>query len=566
MSRNVLNLGILAHVDAGKTTLTERLLYRAGAIDAVGSVDAGTTQTDTLALERQRGITIKAAVVSFAIGGTTVNLIDTPGHPDFVAEVERALAVLDGAVLVVSAVEGVQPQTKVLWRALQRLGIPAVCFVNKTDRAGADPERAIAAIRERLAPASMLPVFVGSARTGAGVDELAEALPRLLPRAGGDPDGEPAGIVFKIERGRAGEKVAYVRLFSGTIRVRDRLRPGGREEKVTAIEALDGGRSASAGQIARVRGLAGARIGDRFGPVPRPEVGHQFPLPTLEAVVAPDDSADAPRLRVALGQLAEQDPLIDVRQDDERRELTVSLYGEVQKEVVQATLAADFGIAASFRGTTPIHVDRPARPAEAGERMHADGNPFLATVGLRVEPGDGVGFRLAVDSRSLPLYVYKRRALFEEDMARTVAAALRDGPNGRRVTDCAVTMTECVYSSPDGPPATRGPLSAPADFRGLVPVVLRRALERAGTVECEPLLRVRLELPPGSLGVVLPALTRLGAAVEAQAADGLTARLPAARLHELQVRLPSLTGGEGVLESEFAGYRPVTAAGRRSPS
>jgi ribosomal protection tetracycline resistance protein len=145
-----LNLGILAHVDAGKTTLTERLLYDAGVIDAPGSVDRGTTQTDTLALERERGITIRAAVVSFPIGGLTVNLIDTPGHPDFIAEVERALAVLDGAVLVVSAVEGVQAQTLVLMRALRRLRIPTIVFLNKVDRRGADVERVLAELRSRL--------------------------------------------------------------------------------------------------------------------------------------------------------------------------------------------------------------------------------------------------------------------------------------------------------------------------------------------------------------------------------------------------------------------------------
>src|SRR5881392_1338528 len=136
-----LNLGILAHVDAGKTTLTERLLYAAGVIDEDGSVDRGTTQTDTLPLEQQRGITIKSAVVSFELDDLTVNLIDTPGHPDFIAEVERVLSVLDGAVLVVSAVEGVQPQTRVLMRALRRLRLPTLVFVNKTDRTGADVER-----------------------------------------------------------------------------------------------------------------------------------------------------------------------------------------------------------------------------------------------------------------------------------------------------------------------------------------------------------------------------------------------------------------------------------------
>src|SRR3954449_4837415 len=135
-----LNLGILAHVDAGKTTLTERLLHAAGVIDEIGSVDDGTTQTDSLALERQRGITIKSAVVSFVVDDVTVNLIDTPGHPDFIAEVERVLSVLDGAVLVISAVEGVQAQTRLLMRALQRLHVPTLLFVNKIDRVGARPD------------------------------------------------------------------------------------------------------------------------------------------------------------------------------------------------------------------------------------------------------------------------------------------------------------------------------------------------------------------------------------------------------------------------------------------
>src|ERR1700757_5196604 len=143
-----LNLGILAHVDAGKTSLTERLLHAAGVIDEIGRVDDGSTQTDSLALERQRGITIKSAVVSFPIDDVTVNLIDTPGHPDFIAEVERVLSVLDGCVLVISAVEGVQPQTRILMRALQRLEVPTLLFVNKIDRMGADPERVLDAIEQ----------------------------------------------------------------------------------------------------------------------------------------------------------------------------------------------------------------------------------------------------------------------------------------------------------------------------------------------------------------------------------------------------------------------------------
>jgi ribosomal protection tetracycline resistance protein len=331
---SLLNLGILAHVDAGKTSLTERLLHNAGVIDEIGSVDAGSTQTDSLALERQRGITIKSAVVSFAIGGVTVNLIDTPGHPDFIAEVERVLSVLDGAVLVISAVEGVQPQTRVLMRALRRMRLPTLLFVNKIDRGGADPDRVLRAIAEKLTPAivpmnavrdvgtraatavrdaelpgrllSVLstmddallaayvrdgsvpfgrlrtalaartrqagvhPVFFGSAITGAGVDTLAGGITDLLPSADGDPDGPVSGTVFKVERGPAGEKIAYARLFGGTLRVRDRLDG---EQKVTAIGVFDRGGAVSrssvhAGQIGKLWGLRDIRIGDPIG-IPR---------------------------------------------------------------------------------------------------------------------------------------------------------------------------------------------------------------------------------------------------------------------------------------------------------
>src|SRR5713101_1939414 len=295
MVRRTLNLGILAHVDAGKTSLTERLLYAAGVIDEIGSVDDGTTQTDSLALEQQRGITIKSAVVSFAIDDVGVNLIDTPGHPDFIAEVERVLSVLDGAVLVISAVEGVQPQTRILMRALQRLRVPTLLFVNKIDHAGADPERVLQSISDRLTPATipmgsvseigtravsftvfgapddeliadtkravLHPVFFGSAKTGAGVDSLMSGIAELLPAAEGDVDGPVSGSVFKIERGPAGEKIAYVRMFSGTVRIRDRLRFGeDAERKVTAIAVFDQGKtvrraSVAAGEIGKLWGL-----------------------------------------------------------------------------------------------------------------------------------------------------------------------------------------------------------------------------------------------------------------------------------------------------------------------
>jgi ribosomal protection tetracycline resistance protein len=637
-------LGILAHVDAGKTTLTERLLYAAGVIDAIGSVDAGTTQTDSLALEQQRGITIKSAVASFAIDDVTVNLIDTPGHPDFVAEVERVLSVLDGAVLVVSAVEGVQTQARTLMRALQRLRIPTLMFVNKVDRRGADCERVLSEIGDRLTPSTIAmgsvsgggtasvaymahalddatftsplldllaehddallaaylddepsisphrlygelaaqtkqalvhPVFFGSAITGAGVDALIAAITKLLPAAAGDADGPVSASVFKVERGAAGEKVAYARLFSGTIRVRDRLRfrrdglADGEEARVTAIGVFDGASavpsaSVAAGQIGKLWGLSEIQIGDTIGePAPRAPARH-FAPPTLESVVVPRRAVDKRALYVALGQLAEQDPLINVRQDDGRQEISVSLYGEVQKEVVQATLANDYGIEAEFRETTPICIERPISTGEAVEILHAESNPFLATVGLRVRPrpnGSGIDFRLQVDGRTVPMYIYKKLENFTEAMGRYVRQTLQEGLFGWQVTDCLVTMTECNYSSPDGPPATRGPLSTAADFRKLTPLVLMQALKRAATVVCEPIVRVNLEIPASTIGVVMPALARFGAALETPLLDGellvIETVVPSARVHDLQRQLAGLTGGEALLQSSFAGYQPV---------
>jgi ribosomal protection tetracycline resistance protein len=641
MSQRTLNLGILAHVDAGKTTLTERLLYAAGVIDQPGSVDAGTTQTDSLTLERQRGITIKSAVTSFPVGDVRVNLIDTPGHPDFIAEVERVLSVLDGAVLVISAVEGVQPQTRILMRTLQRLRIPTLLFVNKIDRPGADTERVLQAISERLnlpviamgtarslgtrdasfwpsgagdagflaqltevvaersdsilaayvegeegvpyrrlreevaaqtKRALVHPVFLGSAITGAGIGPLMAGIAELLPAAAGDADGPVAGSVFKVERGPGGEKIAYVRMVSGTLRTRDRLRFGvGLEDKVTSIAVFERGSavrrdSVSAGEIGKLWGLDEVQIGDRIGQAGANSPRHQFPPPTLESVVVARDRADRARLRVALGQIAEQDPLINLRQDDSRQETYVSLYGEVQKEVIQATLANDFGIEVTFRETTTIYIEHPVGRGSAVEFLQADTHPFSATIGLRVEPAptdSGITFRLGLDPRDVPIYIYKTVGSFADAMTQYVCRTLREGLYGWQVAGCVVTMTECDYYIGDGPKkqVLSTPRTTAADFRKLTPLVLLHALSQAGTVVCEPLARVTLEIPTATMGGVLAVLAQLGAAVETPLVRGelsvLQAVLPAAQVHDLQQQLPGLTSGEGVLESSFGGYQPV---------
>ncbi|HZC17720.1 MAG TPA: translation factor GTPase family protein [Caulobacteraceae bacterium] len=630
-----LNLGILAHVDAGKTSLTERLLFAAGAIDAIGSVDGGDTQTDTLALERQRGITIKSAVASFALGEITVNLIDTPGHPDFIAEVERVLSVLDGAVLVISAVEGVQAQTRVLMRTLQRLGIPTLIFVNKIDRAGAGYDGVLAAISERLTPAVVAmgairdvgakaaallpfdsdnpgfrarlaevladhdeallsayvegdrpvawtrlqkalarqsgraqvhPVFFGSAITGAGVEALTNGIAELLPATAGDAQGPVSGAVFKVERGPVGEKIAYVRMFSGVARTRERLSFGrDREAKVTAIRVFDRGpaiprEALEAGQIGKLWGLGDVQIGDAVGMARAASSTHHFAPPTLETLVVPRRAGDRGALLAALSQLAEQDPLIDLRQDDIRQEIFVSLYGEVQKEVIQETLAVDFGLDVEFHETTTICIERPIGIGAAFEIVKQGGNPFLATVGLRVDPAPvdaGVAFRLEIELGSIPLSFHKA-------VEETVAETLRQGLHGWRVTDCVVSMTHSGYwprQSHSHAIFDKSMSSTAGDFRNLTPLVLMDALTRAGTRVCEPILRFSLELPADCLGPVSPVLAHLGGVPLASAVRGkvclLEGEIPAARVHELQQKLPGLTRGEGVLDSAFDRYEPV---------
>jgi ribosomal protection tetracycline resistance protein len=540
------------------------------------------------------------------------------------------LSVLDGAVLVVSAVEGVQAQTRVLMRTLRRLLIPTVLFVNKIDRAGAQYERVLRNISEKLTSAVvpvgavdeignreaaftpftatdgdhasrlvdlladhneaflaayvndettgsyrqlrhelaaqvkraiLHPVFFGSAVTGSGVDSLMAGITEFLPAAIGDVDGPTSGTVFKVERGPSGEKIAYVRMFAGAVRTRDRLQFGhGEADKVTAIHVFDRGSAArrgsvAAGQIGKLWGLGQVRIGDAIGAPPTVPTDHQFAPPTLETVVLPSRPSDSGPLHRALAELAEQDPLINFDRDEIRRELSVSLYGEVQKEVIQATLANDYGIDVTFRETTTICIERPIGTGTAVEIIDSTLNPFLATVGLRIEPApidSGVEFRLDVKVESIPLYVYKAVEEFHKAVEYTVRQTLRQGLRGWQVTDCRVTMTQSGYTSPG---------TSARDFRLLTPLVVMSALKRAGTVVCGPIHRFHLELPADLLGSVLPALSRIRAVPQAPVVRGssclLDGKIPAAQVYELTQQLPALTRGEGVLESVFDRYEPV---------
>jgi len=645
-----LNLGIVAHVDAGKTSLTERLLFEAGAVPELGSVDAGTTRTDSLDLERRRGITIRAAVTSFAVGDLTVNVLDTPGHPDFLAEVERSLAVLDAAVLVVSSVEGVQPQTVVIWRALRRIGVPTVLFLNKVDRAGADVAQTLGQVRRRLSPhvvplavatgegrrdvrvralaldeesvleavadvddavlvpwlagrgvrprqvrralragvrrGELTPTLCGSAVTGAGVPELPGVLADLLPRAheagtggtggtegtggtGGGAGEALAGTVFAVDRQQGGRRV-WVRMWSGQVRVRDRVAFAGRApQRVTEIAVSEPGGvlvrdRATAGQIAAVRGPS-ARIGDDVGRPPRRR-SHRFPPATVHALVEPVDPTRRTALFAGLAELADEDPLIDLRLDQAAGEAVISLRGEVQKEVIAALLADRFGVEARFSASATTCIERVVGRGTAHDEVGARGNPYLAGIGLRVEAaavGHGVEFRPGVERGRLP-------AAFVAATEEGVRAALHQGRHGWEVTDVVVTMTASQYWPRQSKPHQtfdKSISSVAADFRNLAPVVTAAALRGAGTRVCHPVDRFELDLPESVQAPVTALLGRLGGVVLDLAVDGdyvrLSGHLPSARVSQVSTALPDLTGGEGILVTRFDHYDPTT--GERPP-
>jgi ribosomal protection tetracycline resistance protein len=326
--------------------------------------------------------------------------------------------------------------------------------------------------------------------------------------------------------------------------------------------------------MAAVRGLGSVRVGDAIGDAPDGEEGAaRFPKPALEAVVVARNGDQQGSLHAALAQLAEQDPLIDVRRDDHRHEIAVSLYGEVQKEVIGATLEREYGIEADFRETTTVCIERPAGVGEAEEVIYArthtnitgrssplSTNPFKATLALRVEPaapGSGIDFRSTVEIRLVPLYIFHTRETFIAQMTAYVGEALSEGLCGWGVTDCVVTMTDCGYASPE---------TSPSDFRRLTELVVTTALDRAGTWVCEPMADVSLEMPLSTGPAVLAGLGRLGGRVRGQfSANGMTyaeATMPVARVRTLQQQLPGLSAGEGVMRTRPGGYLPV---GRDAP-
>ncbi|MBC7271466.1 MAG: GTP-binding protein [Streptomyces sp.] len=617
------NIGILAHVDAGKTTLTERLLFETDTIERPGSVDEGTTQTDSDDIERRRGITIRTAVASFTYRSLQVNLIDTPGHAEFIAEVERALRVLDGAVLVVSAVEGVQAQTRVLMRTLRAMALPTLVFVNKIDRMGARTDDLLADIRDTLsvrtvplnrplapgtrdatvtrvlgdaagvaaaaevladsddallaalvagelpepaqvwrglaaqvADAGVCPVVFGSARDGTGVAGLLETIDRSLPRAAqGSGGSAPRGTVFAVERGGDGEKAGFLRLFGGRVRERERLTwhrlgedgVGTYRATVTGLDVVGGSGDdvLRPGGIARIRGVADLRVGDCLGGLDTLDGATRFPRPTLESVVSPRRAGQAARLHAALLELAAQDPLINARSLAGGR-TSVLLYGEVQKEVIAERLREQFGIEAVFNPSRIVYTERPVGTGSA--RVDIGRSPFVAGIGLQVTAaprGAGIQWSTETEKGSLP-------QAFRTAIQETARTALHQGLYGWPVTDCHITL---VHNAFDNACSTGG------DFRGLTPVVVMRALARAGSAVFEPCHAFEVEFPADTMAAVSGLLSRAEARISATVPRGgfwrISGELPARSVTGCKTALAGLTRGEGVWWSRPEGDRAV---------
>lgn len=621
----IINVGILAHVDAGKTSLTERILFHAGVIPHIGAVDQGTTQTDTLDLERQRGITIRSAVVSFTVGDRIVNLIDTPGHPDFIAEVERALGVLDAVILVVSAVEGVQPQTRRLARAISGLGLPCIVFANKIDRVGARNDSLLTEIRDELdwsvislslvegiatreatskknhwhdaesqtaavevltahddsllasyvdgggeltyqqiddamqaqmARCVVAPVVFGSAMTGAGIEQVFDALERL-PVADRATTSDVSAEVFKVVRDSRGERSVICRVWSGQLALRSQVEVyrfgyGNEVErvtgKITGLFRYRDGRSdaaplATAGDMVRLTGLPDARIGDWLGSIQHERV-RAFEPPVFEYSISAVDPARQFVLNQSLADLADEDPLIGLRRDDRGEETFIHIYGDVQREVLDATLRETYGIEAKFGQPRVLCVERLCGEGRAAEIWGETDPPFYATVGFRIRPMLG----------PTPTWHFTpgkaRKGFFDaaEEGGRSVLA---QGIYGWPVIDLDVEVTDLIYLV----------TSVPVDYRHLAMLTMADALRDAGTVVCEPVHAVTIRAPQDAIGAVIHALTsRRGVLVETTMMETrgiIRGTIPAAEIDELARSLPGLTNGTADLDSRFHDYVPI---------
>ncbi len=592
---NRLVMGVLAHVDAGKTTLSEALLYQSGAIRRLGRVDHRDAFLDTDGMERERGITIFSKQAEFSLGDLEVTLLDTPGHVDFSAEAERVLQVLDCAVLVISGSDGVQAHTRTLWRLLERYAVPTFLFVNKMDLAGTDREALLAELKNRLEAGcvdfalppdalaeeaaicdealleryletgevaeedltdlirrrKLFPCLFGSALKLEGVEALLEALERHGPLR-----TYPAAFgarVFKVSRDARGARLTWMKVTGGVLRAKDLLTNRGPdtpeeevwEEKADQLRLYSGEKfqpldSAPAGTVVAVTGLSRTVPGQGLG------VETAWTVPALEPVLAyqVETEADPSATLKALRALEEEDPQLRVSWAG--RTIQVQLMGQVQMEILQRRLKERFDIEVCFGAGRVVYRETIAAPVEGVG--HFEPLRHYAEVHLLLEPlPRGTGLRFATVCPEDRLDGHWQRLILTHLWEKPHLGVLTGSP----VTDMKITLTAGRAHEKH----TEG-----GDFRQATYRAVRQGLMSAQSILLEPWYAFRLELPGGQLGRALNDIQQMGGGADPPETLGeevvLTGEAPVAAMGDYAKELAAYTRGQGRLSLRPAGYRP----------
>ena len=581
--------GTLAHVDAGKTTLSEALLYATKALRRLGRVDHADTFLDTAPLERQRGITIFSKQAVFSIGDREVTLLDTPGHVDFSAEMERVLSVLDAAILVISATDGIQSHTRTLWHLLERHRLPVFLFINKLDLPNPGPPALLAALQRDLDPScadfstfeaiqeaaatcdesllerylagetiedreiaelirrrSIFPVCYGAALKMEGIDTFLDILDHYTPPAV-YPE-EFAARVFKIARDND-TRLTFLKVTGGSLKVRTQLSGDTWQEKVNQIRLYSGEKyraieEAEAGTVVAVTGLSRTRPGDALGAAP-PSLSPALE-PVLRYRVLPPAGCDAFTLLKALRQLEEEDPQLRIHYNETLKEIHAALMGEVQVEVLTHLIAERFGLAVTFDEGSIVYKETIAAPA-AGVG-HFEPLRHYAEVHLLLEPlppGSGVQYAAACGADQLD--VNWQRLILTHLMEKTHRGVL----TGAAITDIKLTL----IAGRAHVKHTEG-----GDFRQATYRAVRQGLMTAEPVLLEPTYDYILELPEENVGRAMTDLQRMGATFTPPENKGeltlLRGNAPVSALRGYHTDVAAYTRGRGRLTCAVGPYAP----------
>ena len=585
-----LTTGIMAHVDAGKTTLTEAMLYLTGNIRRLGRVDHGDAFLDTQELERERGITIYAKQAILRRGDLELTLVDTPGHVDFSAETERALQVLDCAILVVSAADGVQGHTETLWQLLEEAGVPVFLFVNKMDQPNegkaailkqlegrlghgfvdmADPEargEGAALCSEELmerylsgeeftqeelaalvVQRQLFPVYFGSALQVEGVEELLDGIEAYTLEPEWPQDF--GARVFKITRDERGERLTWLKVTGGQLRVREVLHGPDWEEKVNQIRLYSGAKFtavdvAPAGTVCAVTGLTHTTAGEGLG------AEENWTGPRLEPVlsyqVIPPEGVDASTLLERLRRLEEEDPQLQVEWEPHAEQVRVKLMGQVHREVLERELRRRFDLDVTFGPGSIVYLETLAKPVEGVG--HFEPLRHYAEVHLLLEPLErGAGLQIDTVCSEDVLDGNWQRLILTHLVERQHVGVLTGSP----ITDLKLTL----LTGKGHLKHTEG-----GDFRQATYRAIRQGLMMGETILLEPWYTFRLEVPGESVGRAMTDVQRMCGEFEGPQMRGetavLTGSLPVSEVGDYWSQVAAYTQGRGRFSCRLDGYRP----------